>query len=425
MKVFLELFGECIPADGSVWKETDPYKNSTNTTTTQTPTTLETTTLSPTTSELTTTKANTAEADFQKLICEADLIALKKNATGLLSKSRKRRNVDHERDEDPGLESVESEQESDSNDLKWDLGDSESKDGEQDDLFQERHKRYISSDGSSDPNGGFGIGSPSGAGRPNADDDAAGSAVSRNSSGRVLRFAGGVGSGQSNSMARIGAADAFGGSGFPGANRPDSAGSISGSGRGPTATGTGSGRPQSNSGGSGRGCEGSSGMGGGRGIGSGSGVRPGCSGSGSGFGEGAKNHANKTGGSTNNGTTDKTGGNSGNLIHINRGKKLKAKSEMIREVMHIVDLNTVLHSGAKSKNFMVGKDSLVPGQLYMVEFTAKWDNGGETRVAGNAKSFFFTNTGPYQGSCKVQPPIGREISTNFFLSCDHWKDKVK
>ena len=424
MKVFLDFFGKCIPPNGSAWKETNRLTNSTNTTTTQTPTTLETTTLSPTTTGITTTKANTAAADFQKLICEADLKAFKKNATGLLSKSRKRRNVDLERDEDLGLESVESEHESESDNLKWDLGDSESEHDGQDELVHERYKRYISSDGSSNPNGGYGIGSPSGAGHPNAGDDTAGSAVSRNSSGRVLRFSGGVGSGQSNSMARIGAADAFGGSGFPGANRPDSAGSIGGSGRGPTATGTGSGRPQSNSGGSGRGCEGSSGVGGGRGIGSGSGARPGCSGSGSGFGEGAKNHANKTGGSTNNGTTDKTGGNIGNLIHKNRGKELKAKSEMIREVMHIVDLNTILHSGAKSKNFLVRKDSLVPGQLYMVEFTAKWDNSGETRIAGNAKSFFFTNTGPYQGSCKVEPPIGREISTNFFLSCDHWKDQV-
>ncbi|XP_065052790.1 polycystin-1-like protein 1 isoform X2 [Rhopilema esculentum] len=400
VKVFLRLFGKCIPADGKAW-DSQGNLNETNSTTTATIPTTSSTPLTTVTKAITTKPTEkTQGADFQRLICEMDLNNIRINSTSLVRISRKRREVLEElnimtkqgtlRKSDQGHTE------------NWDDFDFDSdNDIVTDDLFLKDNNEVPAASRftkrvkrNTDRNNVTFQSSASGQGGPMPGRNF----PSNPRSG--LTYSSGTGAVQSDDDT-----SSSGGSGFP---------QASGSGRGNTGGGTGSGRP--NSLGSGRGCEGSVGVAGGRGAGSGSGTVGGCSG---GYGEGAKANQNKTGGTNSTENGDKTTGTSGDLISKSLEEQLEGKLNTIREIMHPTEVDT--HS--RLQQLILTKGSLVPGQLYMVEFIAVWQSGAHERIAGEAKSYFLTNTGPFLGSCHVTPQTGVEAKTTFTLHCQHWKDK--
>ena len=188
--------------------------------------------------------------------------------------------------------------------------------------------------------------------------------------------------------------------------------SRSGSGRDPSSSHPESDGQSLSSSGVDRGCEGAA-----------SGVGRGCTVDNAGFGEGSRNHI------FSNTTTwafsppRKSDKANGNLVSAD-SYWLESKLKMIREIVDLRVITTGLRWGLNSDEFLIKKNTLIPGQLYKVEFTAFWQNNSNERVAGKASQYFLTNTGPFQGSCAISPLIGTEVNSVFQLYCKHWRDKV-
>ena len=399
-----------MPADGTSWKRGDNL-NETNTTSSSMPSTL---VLRSTISTKATILPTEVQADVQRVICEYELKNLRNNWTDLDAKSRTKRDVFGASADSVGMESKFGK----SNNIWDDMNDE--KDETFDDYAEafvdapkqmQRSKRNVNNATLSGDSGNSGSNNrgTSGTGR-----------ISSGSSGTFDRQSGQLPSSDSNDGQRdddTGVAS--------GVSESSGFSSTSGSGRGPNGGGSGSGRQPPNSQGTGRGCEGSFGIAGGIGaVSGGSGATGGCSGNQGGFGEGAKAHKNKTDTANGNGTVITDGSTSGNLVAEDKNL-LNDNLEMIREIVDQPVLSTNIHWGLDADDFVIKKNTLIPGQLYKVEFVAYWQNdGGGERIAGRASEYFLTNTGPYLGSCEISPRNGTELKTLFFLDCKHWKDKV-
>lgn len=408
-KVNLKHFEYCVAADGSDYEKTGGLNGTNTTSTATTKQTSPATTMTSTPVVMTTVSPTNYQSGFQ-FFCESEMENLRKNWTGLNQISRKRREivgklVDFQTEEYPmeraeiTWESIDDEKDEtidESNGIQWHAKQPERR------TRREVNNGTVSNigDGSSSGTGAFGTGGFT---------SGTGGAVSH--SGGFTHSEAGYGPSDDGTGTTTGSDSV----GFP---------STSGSGRGPSGSGSGSVQPPPYSRGTGRGCEGSLGITGGVGLASGgSGGTGGCSGNTDGFGEGAKTHENRTNGSNVNGTTDPSGGSSENLVTEDR-VLLQDKLKMVQEIVNQPVSQTDVHWGFDSDEFIIKRNTLIPGQLFKVEFIAFWQDDDSGRIAGKASQFFLTNTGPFLGNCKIEPAIGIEVKTVFTMLCEHWKDKV-
>eukprot|EP00794_Sanderia_malayensis_P003607 gene3607-4116_t len=407
-KVFFRYFGQCIGADGSAWHE---GHNANHTNTTSTTITNITSSIIPRTTHVTTTILPVTEgggestgvaSDSRRIICAEELAKWRKNFTDLLfptsnntarRSGRKRRSlfIDDALDDETGKEGSNEISVGDKQLFQPDLHENKDDLGgiveefliDENTEINMRLRRSIQEDA------------------PPPLDLQVTNASALSSNETETGFVTGItGEGGSDSTSTSTGSASSGPRGFA---------AFSGFG-----AGTGSGIVSPGVIGSGSGCDYGTGLGRGFQTGSGSfGTGSGCSGNEDKFGEGAKNKNQ----------TDVSGGGSDEKTQ-KMDKYLKEKLTTFRQVMHPAKIKKQqTQSGFTSKNFKIKKDTLVPGQLYMVQLTAFWKTGSEKRLAGQTKNFFTTNTGPFLGSCVVYPKFGYELHTGFSLRCTHWKDK--
>jgi len=427
MKVFLRHFGTCVPADGSAWRGSD-HLNETNSTAKSM--TASATTISPTTistqsaGDKTSVSPRTVETGFQMVICKSELDNLRRNWTNFEVQPRVRRDLtrdllmmkDDKRDSASNIwDDVADEKDEtfDNDDEAFDFGMS----------VVHRSKRDVdnrtdsSTVNNTAANSTIDIDNTAANSTVEINTTRSGDLAGNNSTNSTSILGGtgssGTGSGQGNRNTGDTNGSVSGNSGFP---------STSGSGRGQTTAGSGSGQGPSSSRGSGRGCGNSFGLTGAVVGSGGSGSTSGCSGNGDGFGDGARAHQNRTNGAQVNGTKKTDGSTSGNLVSAD-STLLKDEIKLIKEIFS----NNVLTKNAgpelNSNELLIRKNTMIPGQLYKVELLAFWPNdNGRGRIAGRVSQYFFTNTGPFLGSCAISPRTGIEIKTVFSLECSHWKD---
>lgn len=411
--VFLHHFDICVPANGSSWKNFQKLNETNSTATTITSTSLTTVSTSAAGgTEI--TLPSTEKTDLQRVICERELDTLKKNWTNFDGKLRRKRDI-FDVSENLTWNNAKTERSlsiwDDINDEKDETFDEE---GEtfMNEIAHRSQRAKRSMENRTNPSTSSDITATNTATNgTNRSISAMGSTLAPNSGGSVPS---GTGNGQSSD------------------NPDETTGLVSdrfpttsGSRIGPNGVGSGSGRRPSNSQGTGRGCEGSSGIAGGIAAGSGgSGSTGGCNGNGDGFGAGARAHENKTKNSQVNGTTERDGTTSGNLVSEDK-TLLQDEVNMIREIINQHVLTKESNAGLDSDELVIRRNTLKPGQLFRVDFTAFWlYDGGGKRIAGRVSQYFLTNTGPYLGTCKISPQAGSELKTIFSLDCSNWKDKV-
>ena len=424
MKVFLHHFGTCVPADGSAWRGSD-HLNETNSTARSiiaSATTVPPTTIS-TQSVITSVRPRIDETGFQMVICKSELDMLRRNWTNFEVRPRVRRDLARD------LLLMKGYKKDSASNIWDDIDDEKDESLENDDEALDygmsvvhRSKRDVNN--STDLSTTNNTADNSTDEVDNAADNSTiaidttqSSDLAGNNSTSILGGTGfsGTGSGQGNRNTGDTNGSVSGNSGFP---------STSGSGRGQTTGGSGSGQGPSSSRGSGRGCDDSFGLTGAVAGSGGSGTTGGCSGNGDGFGDGARAHQNRTNGAQVNGTKKTDGSTSGNLVSAD-STLLQDEIKLIKEIFS----NNVLTKNAGPEldfnELLIKKNTMIPGQLYKVEFLAFWPNdSGRGRVAGRVSQYFLTNTGPFQGSCGISPLTGVEIRTVFSLECSHWKDTV-
>ncbi len=434
-KVFLNYFGKCIKPDGSTWKEAENVNHTNATTTKKT-----TMTKSPSTARLTTltpititrnSSTDSGKADkTQELICLKDLKVLIKNYTGLryvnLSRINSHRPARRRRDIQQALpDSGEHDSVINANSFQdedgifdGDVGDVDEFEisSEFEDLEASIRSRRSVAFGNNSSKQSQGV-------VPNT-------TQSVKTNAPVIRGSlSGLSTGGRSSSNGAGYSSSTGRSGY--APQKNSLGRMVIGGNVAKRVGTGGGRVPG-TGGSGGGCGYGSGFKGTRASGSGTGgSSAGCNGNKDKFGEGAKNQKNKTGesgngsgGSNGGGGGDGSGSSSQNWKINQRDNYLREKLGNIRQIMHPASIAKDKAIGSTTKDFTMKPDAIVPGQYYMVQLLAYWQTGSGKRLAGQAKTYFNTNTGPFLGSCQVLPNSGYEINTVFSLKCDHWKDQV-
>ena len=429
MKVFLRHFGTCVPADGSAWRGSD-HLNETNSTAKSM--TASATTISPTTISTqsvgykTSVSPRTVEIGFQMVICKSELDNLRRNWTNFEVQPRVRRDLtrdllmmkDGKRDSASNIwDDVADERDEtfDNDDEAFDYGMS----------VVHRNKRDVdnrtdsSTANNTVANSTIDIDNTAANSTVEINTTRSGDLAGNNSTNSTSILGGtgssGTGSGQGNRNTGDTNGSVSGNSGFP---------STSGSGRGQTTAGSGSGQGPSSSRGSGRGCGNSFGLTGAVVGSGGSGSTSGCSGNGDGFGDGARAHQNRTNGAQVNGTKKTDGSTSGNLVSAD-STLLKDEIKLIKEIFSNNVLTKTAGPELNSNELLIRKNTMIPGQLYKVELLAFWPNdNGRGRIAGRVSQYFFTNTGPFLGSCAISPRTGIEIKTVFSLECSHWKDTV-
>ncbi|CAC5409625.1 PKD1L2 [Mytilus coruscus] len=88
----------------------------------------------------------------------------------------------------------------------------------------------------------------------------------------------------------------------------------------------------------------------------------------------------------------------------------------------ISDLTEVSDIRPTSKSFAINDNKLQVERDY--KLTVFVTGNGRDGV-GEASSTFFTNSAPYGGYCKADPPIGNASTTSFQIMCFDWKDETE
>ncbi|XP_052068318.1 uncharacterized protein LOC127707695 isoform X2 [Mytilus californianus] len=88
----------------------------------------------------------------------------------------------------------------------------------------------------------------------------------------------------------------------------------------------------------------------------------------------------------------------------------------------ISDLTEVSDIRPTSKSFAINDNKLQVERDY--KLTVFVTGNGRDGV-GEASSTFFTNSAPYDGYCKADPPIGNASKTSFQIMCFDWKDETE
>lgn len=71
-----------------------------------------------------------------------------------------------------------------------------------------------------------------------------------------------------------------------------------------------------------------------------------------------------------------------------------------------------------SSNLVIKKDSLAPGQEYVLRLTATNVN---SKLQGRADVEFKANGAPSSGTCKVEPKTGARARTRVFVGIEGWR----